>query len=227
MSETAVLQAAERTEAGKGYSKRLRGSGRIPAVVYGPEIQPANCSIDQRDFHSIVSEHGRNAIITLQIAGSQNGSHSTIIKEVQHNPLSGQVLHVDFHRISLTERIVVEVPVISEGTPLGVRNDGGILEQLLHEIEVECLPTEIPDAVSFDVSDLVIGDSVHISDLSPPPGNAEFVTDGDRSVFVLVPPTVRQVDEEEEEELVEEEEEMQEPEVIERGKRDDEEEEDE
>ena len=224
MSETAVLKAAERTDAGKGPSRRLRGTGRIPAVVYGPEIQPVNCSIDQREFSAVVSEHGRNAIITLNVDGGADG-HSTIIKEVQHNPLSGQVLHVDFHRISLTERLVVEVPVRSEGTPLGVRNDGGILEQLLHTVEVESLPTEIPDEIFFDVNEMVIGDSVHVSDLVVA-GQAEIVTEGDRSVFVLVPPTVRQEDEEEVEEL-EEDEEMREPEVIERGKREEDEDEEE
>ena len=218
MSESAELRATERSEAGKGASRRLRGTGRIPAVVYGPEIQPVNCSVDQRDFASVVNEHGRNAIVTLSVGGD---GHSTIIKEVQHNPLSGQVLHVDFHRISLTERIVVEVPIHGEGVPVGVRNDGGVLEHLLHEIEVECLPTEIPGEILFDVSDLSIGDSVHVSDLRVS-GEVVLVTEGDRSVFVLVPPTVRAADEEEEEEI-EEDEEMQEPEVIERGKREDEE----
>ena len=222
MSETAVLRADERSEAGKGASRRLRGAGRIPAVVYGPEIQPVNCSVDQRDFATVVNEYGRNAIVTLNVGGSDEG-HSTILKEVQHNSLSGQVLHVDFHRISLTERIVVEVPIRAEGTPVGVRNDGGILEQLLHEVEVECLPTEIPGEILFDVSDLSIGDSVHVFDLTVS-REVTLVTDGDRSVFVLVPPTVRAADEEEEEEMLEDEE-MQEPEVIERGKRDDEEEE--
>jgi large subunit ribosomal protein L25 len=221
MPEAAVLLADGRSEAGKGSAKRLRGSGRIPAVVYGPEIHPVNCSVDQREFAAVVAEHGRNAIITLNVQDGESG-HSTIIKEVQHNAISGQVLHVDFHRISLTKRIVVQVRIHSEGTPVGVRNDGGILEQLLHEVEVECLPTEIPTEILFDVSDLSIGDSVHVFDL-PAQGQVTFVTDGDRSVFVLAPPTVRQTDEEDEDEIGEDVEETQEPEVIERGKRDDEE----
>lgn len=224
MAETTTLEAEDRSDSGKGASRRMRRSGRLPVVVYGPEIDSAKCSVDLKAFEQLMHEHGRNAIITLNVSGGTNGSHSTIIKEIQLNPISGQLLHVDFHRISLSQRIVVSIPVTSEGTALGVRNDGGVLEQLLHEIEVECLPTEIPDALTVDVDELLIGDNLHVSDLSAPEG-VEIVTDASRSVVMVVPPTVRQTDEEEAEEGEEIlDEESQEPELIERGKRDDEEE---
>jgi large subunit ribosomal protein L25 len=163
--------------------------------------------------------------VSLDLPDGQ-AQDTTIIKEIQHHPLKGEMQHVDFHRISLTEKIIVEVAVEAEGNPVGVRTEGGILEHMLYEVEVECLPTDIPDKVVFDVTEMSIGDTIHVSDLVVE-GNVEIVTESDRSVFVVVPPTVAQVAEDEEEEEALEEEEMQEPEVIERGKRDEEEEEEE
>jgi large subunit ribosomal protein L25 len=219
MSDTAVLEAQPRTDAGKQISKQLRREGAFPAVVYGSEIDSVKCAVNLRAFRALISEFGRNAIVSLKVGGGED--YSTIVKDVQHHPVSGEVLHVDFHRISMTQKIVVDVLVHAEGSPSGVRNDGGILEQMLHQIEVECLPTNIPETIIFDVTLLEIGDNVHVSDLVTPEG-AEIVTDGERSVFALIPPSVRK-DDEETEEGEEPTEESQEPEVIERGKKEDEE----
>ncbi len=226
MADNAVLQADPRTEVGKQAAKHLRKAGRLPAVVYGEKGPPMACSVNLKALETILHTHGRNAIVSLELGNGGNGSDTTIIKEVQHHPVWGDILHVDFHRISLTERIVVEVSVEAVGIPNGVRNDGGILEHMLQRIEVECLPTEIPDRIQVDVSELNIGDTIHVENIAAE-GDARIVTEGDRSIFVVVPPSVKQ---EEEEEGVEEaidlgEEEMQEPEVIERGKREEEEEE--
>ena len=219
------LQAEVRTETGKGEAKRIRRTGKIPAVVYGDRSAPVACSVDARALSSVLQEHGRNTLLALVLGnGDERSEDTTIVKDLQHHPVDGHLLHVDFYRISLTEKIVVDVRVEAQGIPAGVRAESGILEQLLHQVEVSCLPAEIPERISFDVTNLNIGDSIHVSDLSVT-GNVEIVTEGDRSVFVVVPPTIAQV-EEDEEELIEEEEEMQEPEVIERGKRDEEEEED-
>lgn len=218
------LQAAVRTGTGKGDARRMRRTGRIPAVVYGDRSAPVACSVDAKELSTVLHEHGRNSLLSLVVGNGEEQSEDTaIVKELQRHPLDGHLLHADFYRISLTQKIVVEVRVESEGIPAGVRTEGGILEQLLHQLEVSCLPAEIPESISFDVTNLDIGDSVHVSDLSVT-GDVEIVTDGDRSVFVVVPPSISQV-EEEEEEVLEEDEEMQEPEVIERGKRDEEEEE--
>ena len=226
MAENTQLQAESRSSKGKEMAKRLRGQGLLPAVVYGEKVAPTACSVNRKQLEGILHEHGRNVILSLVVEGGD--PQNTIIKEIQHHPLRGEILHVDFQRISLTTKIVVEVPVVAEGVPAGVRTDGGILEHMLHSVEVECLPAEIPDKIEIDVSQMHIGDSIHVSDFQIE-GNVEIVTEGDRSVFVVVPPTVvKTVEEEEEEELVgEEDEEMQEPEVIERGKRDEEEEQDE
>ena len=221
MSDTAVLEGKLRAGAGKGVSRRFRREGAVPAVVYGSEIDSVKFSVDQREFRTLISNFGRNAIVSLKVEGSD---YSTIVKEIQNHPVSGEILHIDFHRISMTQRIVVEVAVHSEGTPVGVRNDGGILEHMLHEIELDCLPTNIPDELTYDVSEMVIGDTIHVADLVAPEGTV-FVTESDRSVFAVAPPTVRQEDEQEEEgELEDVEEGATEPELIERGKKDDDEE---
>ena len=225
MADNVVLKADRRTQVGKQAVKHLRLKGRLPAVVYGEKQDPIVCSVDRKELEVILHDQGRNALLSLDLPDGQ-AQDTTIIKEIQHHPLKGEMQHVDFHRISLTEKIIVEVAVEAEGNPVGVRTEGGILEHMLYELEVECLPTDIPDKVVFDVTEMSIGDTIHVSDLVVE-GNVEIVTESDRSVFVLVPPTVAQVAEDEEEEEALEEEEMQEPEVIERGKRDEEEEEEE
>ena len=218
------LQAEARTGTGKGEAKRIRRTGRIPAVVYGDRSAPVACTVDAKELSTVLHEHGRNTLLSLVVGnGEERSEDTTIVKDLQHHPVHGHLLHADFYRISLTQKIVVEVRVEPEGIPAGVRAESGILEQLLHQLEVSCLPAEIPESIRFDVTDLDIGDSVHVSDLSVA-DNVEIVTEADRSVFVVVPPAVVQV-EEDEEEVIEEEEEMQEPEVIERGKRDEEDEE--
>ena len=225
MADNVVLKADRRTQVGKQAVKHLRLKGRLPAVVYGEKQDPIVCSVDRKELEVILHDQGRNVLLSLDLTDGQ-AQDTTIIKEIQHHPLKGEMQHVDFHRISLTEKIIVEVAVEAEGNPVGVRTEGGILEHMLYEVEVECLPTDIPDKVVFDVTEMSIGDTIHVSDLVVE-GNVEIVTESDRSVFVVVPPAVAQVAEDEEEEEALEEEEMQEPEVIERGKRDEEEEEEE
>ena len=225
MADLIVLKAERRTDSGKQVAKRLRLAGQLPAVVYGEKEAPIACAVDERALTDVLHSHGRNAIIILETGDK---SQSTIVKEIQHHPVRGNILHVDFHRIDLTHKIVVEVPVDSQGTPIGVRNDGGILEHMLHHIEIECLPTGIPEHIEVDVSELGVGDSLHVSDIVLDNAELTIVTDGERTVFALAAPTLRGEDEEEEaeDELLAEDE-MQEPEVIERGKRDEDEEADE
>ncbi len=231
MSDQVSLNVDVRTDSGKKVAKRLRFRGQLPAVVYGENASPIACSVDERLLSDLLKAHGRNAIISLR-AGDTN--QSTIIKDIQYHPVRDEILHVDFHRIDLARKIVVEVPIHATGSAVGVRISEGILEQMLHDLEVECLPTEIPDHIEIDVSDLDIGDSLHVSDIVVDDDDLTIVTDTDRTVFAVAAPALVLEEEEEEEEdaeLVGEEgeEEMQEPELIERGRRrgDDEEEGDE
>lgn len=217
MSDQVVLKAEVRSESGKQAAKRLRAVGKLPAVVYGASAGSIACSVDAKALESVLHEHGRNAIINLETGDE---TQSTIVKELQQDYLRGDMLHVDFHRIDLTQKIVVEVMVEPDGIPSGVRNDGGILEQMLHHIELECLPAEIPERVTVNVVDLGVGDSLHVSDLTLENAEHTIITDGERTVFSVAAPAVQRSDEEIE---AEETEEMQEPEVIERGKKDEEE----
>ena len=224
MSDQVSLNVDVRTESGKKFAKRLRYRGRLPAVVYGENAESVACSVDYRTLSDLLKAHGRNAIISLS-AG--DGSQSTIIKDIQYHPVRGEILHVDFHRIDLTRKIVVDVPVHATGSAVGVRIGEGILEQMLHEIEVECLPTDIPDHIAVDVSALEIGDSLHVSDIVLDGDDLSIVTDSDRTMFAVAAPAlvIEEEEEEDEEGLVaegeegEEGEEMQEPELIERGRR--------
>lgn len=179
-------------------------------------------SVDHKVLRDILHRQGRNVIVSLRLdEDGGEDAQTTIIKDLQHHPIRGDVLHVDFHRISLTEKIVVEVAVEAVGTPVGVRDGGGVLERMLQRLEVECLPGEIPDRIEVDVNSMNIGDATHVSDLVLE-GDTKIITDGDRSVFVVVPPTVARELEEEEEveaEAEAEEEEAREPEVIERGRK--------
>ncbi len=222
MADNVELQVERRSVSGKEMAKRLRRQEMLPAVVYGEAAAAVPCTVDRKRLEDLLHEHGRNVILSL--VGAADQPENTLIKEMQHHPLHGDILHVDFQRISLSQQIIVEVPLTSVGIAVGVRTEGGILEHMLHSIEVECLPTDIPQKIEVDVTELGIGDTVHVSDLTTPDG-VRMVTDGDRSVFVVVPPTVTPTEEEEEEEGLEVEEEgegdeLQEPEVIERGKRD-------
>ena len=230
MSDQVSLTVDVRTASGKKVAKALRYRGQLPAIVYGEGAESVACSVDYRALTDLLKAHGRNAIISLSAGDT---SQSTIIKDIQYHPLHDEILHVDFHRIDLTRKIVVEVPVHATGSAVGVRIGEGILEQMLHDIEVECLPTEIPDHVEIDVSDLDIGDSLHVSDIVLDGGDFSIVTDADRTLFAVAAPTlvIEEEEEEDEEGLVAEGEEgaegeeMQEPELIERGRRRDDDEE--
>ena len=222
MSDQVSLNVDVRTESGKKFAKRLRYRGQLPGVVYGEDAASVACSVDYRALSDLLKAHGRNAIISLS-AG--DASQSTIIKDIQYHPVRGEMLHVDFHRIDLARKIVVEVPIHATGSAVGVRISEGILEQMLHELEVECLPTDIPDHIEIDVSDLDIGDSLHVSDIVLDGDDLSIVTDIDRTMFAVAAPALVIEEEEEvedEEGMVaegEEGEEMQEPELIERGRR--------
>ena len=225
MSDQISLNVDVRTASGKKVAKKLRYRGQLPAVVYGEGAETVACSVDQRTLSDLLKAHGRNAIITLRAGDT---SQSTIIKDIQYHPVYDEMLHVDFHRIDLTRKIVVEVPLHATGSAVGVRIGEGILEQMLHDLEVECLPTEIPDHIEIDVSDLDIGDSLHVSDIVIDGDDLTLVTDADRAIFAVAAPALiieEEEEEEDEEGLVaegeegEEGEEMQEPELIERGRR--------
>jgi large subunit ribosomal protein L25 len=191
MPKEVVLNVTRRMEVGKQAAKRLRRRGLIPAVLYGPGETPLPLEVDRKQLEAILHAGGRNVIVDLSVQDGTNGSIKTIIREIQHHPVYGGLLHIDFQHISLSQRVVVEVPVVAVGVAQGVKESGGILEHHLHVLEIECLPTEIPEKIEVDVRDLAIGDAIHVRDLlSVEP---RIVTEPDRSVLMVVPPVVAKI----------------------------------
>jgi len=184
-----MLKAKARDKFGKEHVKKLRRKGVIPAVVYGAEISPLPLEVEAKSFHALLrSGLGENVIITLNIDDPKNGDKKVLIREIQRDPVWGNILHIDFQQISLTKKLTINVPVHLVGAPLGVQQDGGILQHVLRELEVECLPTDIPEKIEVDVSNLKIGDSIHVGDIKLE--GAELLSDPQGSIVSVVPPTI-------------------------------------
>jgi large subunit ribosomal protein L25 len=168
--EEIFLDAEVREEIGRGKVNDLRLKGFIPAVVYAQGKDALPLKLGHKAFLGLVHQYRiESMIINLKIKDDKkNKSRACLIKEIQYDPVHGDIIHVDFNEISLTKVIKVNVPVVTKGEPVGVKQEGGSLEHILWEVEVECLPTDIPKNFEIDVSLLKIGDSVHIKDLSVP-----------------------------------------------------------
>ncbi len=184
-----TLDAARRADVGKGVARRLRTGGRIPGVYYGRGEDSIPLTVSLKELQSVIeSAEGSNVIVDLKFSGDAAKDRKALIREIQRDPVAGSILHLDLQHISLTERITVEVPIELVGIPTGVKDGGGILEHLLREVEVECLPTDIPSKLEVDVSALQIGDSLHVSDIKVE--RAVILTDAGRAIAAVVPPTI-------------------------------------
>lgn len=198
MAENAILKATLRDEQGKSAARRMRGEGRIPAVIYGHGEETLSLSLDAHEFEMLLKRHSLDTtLIELSIEGGKKaGKVKALATEVQSHPYRPQILHVDFHQIHAGEKVTVEVPIRLVGTAAGVRA-GGVLQHVLHELELECAVEVIPDTIEVDVSELEVGDSVHVADLSLPEG-VEVLIDADRTVCTVAAPTVLEAPEPEE-----------------------------
>ncbi|MEK7314563.1 MAG: 50S ribosomal protein L25 [Candidatus Eisenbacteria bacterium] len=184
-----ILKSTRRDGVGKGVARRLREAGNVPAIYYGRGEEPVALTVQVKELETLLhGSAGSNVIVDLKVEGAAAADRKAILREIQRHPVRGNILHVDLQHISLSERITVEVPVVLVGVPTGVKDGGGILEHLLREVEVECLPTDIPEKLTVDVSNLNIGESVHVSDLVI--GNVVLRTEAARTVATVVPPTV-------------------------------------
>jgi large subunit ribosomal protein L25 len=184
-----------------------------PAVFYGPEVAPIPLILQTRDLEPLITTGaGENILIDLNIEdGKSTQSHRAMIKEIQVDPVKQHILHVDLYAISMDKKISVEVPITLMGTAVGVSEEGGILQQVSRTLEVSCLPDQIPDTFELEVTDLTIGDSLHVSDLKIPEG-IEVMAEDELTIASVVPPTkVEEIEPEVlEEEEVEEGEEVEE-----------------
>jgi len=218
--EKVILNAETREEKGKTKVKSLRKRDIIPAVVYKGGKESINIKVTQKDLHGVLyTSAGENVLVTVKIKGDKSKKERTcIIKELQKHPIKDNVLHIDFNEISLTEKIKVKVPVHPHGEAEGVVKDEGVLDHPLWEIEVSCLPTQIPEKIIVEVAQMKIGDTVYVKDL-PVPQGIEVLSDPELTVLSVVPPAKEEVLEP----TPEGGEEATEPEVIGKGKKEEEE----
>lgn len=165
--EQVDLAVDKRTESGKRVARRLRKEGLVPANLHGMKNNEAvSLSLNGREFlHITRNEAETNVIFNLCFSGTKKKPETAILKEVQHDPVKGSVKHIDFLKISLKDKITVSAPVHLVGQSIGVK-DGGVIDHLLHEIELVALPADIPEHIDLDITELKIGDSIHVSDLS-------------------------------------------------------------
>ncbi len=216
--ERMKLKAELREELGKNKVKKLRKADYVPACLYKEGDETMSIKVNKRSLFEVLhTKAGENVLVDLMLDDKSKKSKPVMIKEVQYHPIKDDVLHVDFNEILLTKEIKVNVPIVTKGEAEAVSKEGGTLEHIMWEIEIECLPTEIPEKIEVEVAELKIGDKVYIKDLHIPPG-IKVLNDPELTVMSAEPPHVEEVVEE-----VLEGEGATEPELIEKGKKKDEE----
>ena len=191
MANQVKLSARPRQEAGRNAVSKVRARGAVPAVIYGARDAATNLEVDRKEIENLLSRTvGENILVELEIRdGTRTTNRISLIQEVQHHPVRGEIIHVDFHAVSLTEEIEAEIVIESEGEPVGVKTFNGLLQQSMRSLPIRCLPQNLPEIIVVDVSSLNIGESLHVRDLKLPPGvTAE--ADEDLTVFLVSEPTV-------------------------------------
>ena len=189
MAKQVKIKAERRSDTGRSAARKLKARGIIPAVVYGGKDKPQALQVSARDVDVMLSHaSGENILVELEIEGE---TRTALVQEVQHAPVGSNVLHIDFHAVSMDETLEAEVPVEPLGVPNGVRNFGGLLEQSLRTITVECLPRDLPDRISVDVSELNIGDAIHVRDIQLPSG-VVAKEQADLTAFSVLAPAVEE-----------------------------------
>ena len=182
------LKAAPRTQVRRKGSKALRSTGRIPANIYGKSIAPQNLEIDSEAFIDLInSAHSEIVLVDLEVSGDSN-ARLALVQDVQHHPLSGEVLHVDFHEVKSDEMITIRIPVEATGEAEGVKSGGGTLEHVLQKLRVTALPKDLPEQILVDVSALAVGQAIQIGQIQAPAG-VTILGDKHLRVFGVAAPT--------------------------------------
>ena len=185
---TTTLTAELRSETGKGAARKLRAAGRVPAVVYGHHREAQGLSLDARDLGRILDRVSASSVFELAMGGT---SVRALIREIQRHPVKRSLVHVDFQELVAGEQVTVRVPLVFVGTAVGVREQGGLLEELARELEITADPSSIPDHIDVDVSQLTIGHPLHVSDLTLPSG-VTVVTDASTTVVQVAAPRLEE-----------------------------------
>jgi large subunit ribosomal protein L25 len=184
---TVQLSAVTRDSSGKGAARTLRSAGQIPAVIYGHARAPQSLAVPTREFEKLLERvSAESTVIELTLAG---GVARTLIRDIQRHPFKKQILHIDFQELVAGEKVSVNVPIVLTGVPDGVRVSGGILSQVMSELTIRCDPVNIPRRIEADVTHVLIGHSIHVSDLKAPEG-VEIMDDADTTIAVVSAPKV-------------------------------------
>jgi large subunit ribosomal protein L25 len=187
---TAQLKADVRSDKGKGVARKMRSAGKVPAIIYGHKREPQSLAIDCRELVRLLEKHAAaSTVIELAIDG---GTARTLIREIQRHPVKRDILHVDFQELVAGERVTVRVPVVYVGTAAGVK-EGGILDQIMHELEINVDPSDIPQHIDVDVTNVTIGHPLHVGDLKLPPG-VKVLDDVEATLCIVSPPRTAEIE---------------------------------
>jgi len=184
MAKQETIKAEKREVTGTTAVKRLRRTGVVPAVIYGAKQREYAIQLDARTFSELARKHSHNFLVNLEIEGANEKSKLAIVQDIQRDPLNGALIHIDFRAVSESDVIHAAVPIELHGEPTGVKNGGGLLEQLVHEIEIFCRPADLPELIVNDVESLDVGQGLKVSDLNLPKG-VSVKMDGDVLIAIV------------------------------------------
>jgi large subunit ribosomal protein L25 len=183
-----ALTAFPRSQTRRKGARQLRATARVPAVIYGREVQPRNLELKQKEMEDLLHHAASETILVdLTIADDADGRRLALVQEVQHHPLSGRVLHVDFHQVAENEKVTVTLAVEAVGEAAGVKTGGGVLEHVLFKVKARGLPKDLPEVITVDVSHLEIGQAIHLNEIALPPG-VEVLGDANIPVIAVAAP---------------------------------------
>ncbi len=195
------MDAAVRTETGKGAARRLRRAAQIPGILYGQGAKPVPLSVNRHEFQRMLFvSAGERVMFSLNLTGEGGrGTRLALLKELQRHPVNDQIRHIDFYEVAMDQTVQVEVPVVPVGEAKGVKMSKGIMELIQREVTIECLPMDIPNEIEVDISDLDVGDALHAGDIKPAEG-IKIMDDPSTTLITIGAASVEAVSEEEEEE---------------------------
>ncbi|MEI6195973.1 MAG: 50S ribosomal protein L25 [Verrucomicrobiota bacterium] len=186
--KSVALKAYPRSQVQRAEVKKLRASGRVPATIYGRQAKPQNLEVNSKEFADLLNHSAsENVLVDLSVDNDARSKRLALVQEIQHHPLDGKILHVDFHEVAEDEKVTVQVPVETTGEAAGVKNGGGTLEHILFKLKVRSLPKDLPEQIVLDVSALEIGKSIHLGDIKAPEG-VEILGDKHLTVVAVSAP---------------------------------------
>jgi large subunit ribosomal protein L25 len=186
--KSVALKAYPRSQVQRAEVTKLRAAGRVPATIYGRQAAPQNLEVVSEEIANLLNHSAsENLLVDLSVDNDARSKRLALVQDVQHHPLSGKVIHVDFHEVAENELVTIFVPVETAGEPAGVKNGGGTLEHILHKLKVRCLPKDLPEQITLDVTALEIGKSIHLGEIVAPNG-VQFLGEKTRTVVAVAAP---------------------------------------